>query len=245
VGSLDGRVAIVTGAARGIGAAVARQLAREGAGVVVHHRTREPEAAALVQELRDAGATATAVAADLRHRDQLSALFDAATDLGGVDIVVNNAGWSEFRPLVEITDGQVDEAMAVNFRAALWTMQESVRHMRRGGRIINVSTLGTDSPLAGQSLYTASKAALEQLTIQGAVEFAELGITVNTVCPGSTQTELFREAVPPELQRELSERSLFHRLGEPSEIAAVIAFLAGPTAGWVTGQRIVVSGGQR
>ena len=245
MGSLDGRVAIVTGAARGIGAAVARSLAREGASVVVHHRSREHEAARLVQELSQDGATLTAVAADLRKREELGAVCDAAIALGGLDIVVNNAGWSEFRPLVEITDEQVAEAMAVNFRAALWTMQESARHMRSGGRIINVSTLGTDSPLAGQVLYAASKAALEQLTVQGAVELAQLGITVNTVCPGSTQTELFREGVPAELQEELAQRSLFQRLGEPAEIAEVITFLAGPASSWVTGQRIVVSGGQR
>src|SRR5262249_55527458 len=158
--------------------------------------------------------------------------------LGGVHVLVNNAGWSEFTALGEITDAQVDEAMEVNFRAPLWAMQEAAARMADGGRIVNVSSLGTTSPLAGQTLYAASKAAMEQLTTQGAVELAERGITVNTVSPGSTRTELFREAVPPEMQAELAQRPYFKRLGEPADIASVVAFLAGPGAGWITGQRI-------
>jgi 3-oxoacyl-[acyl-carrier protein] reductase len=241
---LEGRVAVVTGAGRGIGAAIARALAADGAAVVVHHLRHGHEAAALVRELRASGRVAEAVRADLRRRDEVAALFDVAERLGGVHVLVNNAGWSEFMALGEIADAQIDEAMSVNFRAALWTMQEAAVRMADGGRIVNISTLGTTSPLAGQTLYAASKAAMEQLTTQGAVELAVRGITVNTVSPGSTRTELFREAVPFDMQSQLAQRPYFKRLGEPSDIASVVAFLGSADAGWITGQRIVVSGGQ-
>lgn len=239
------RIAIVTGGARGIGAAVVRRLAAQGVATVVHYRSRETEVRALIAELTGAGATAVAVRGDLRERSDVLGLFDAARELGGLNILVNNAGWSEFSPLGEITDIQVGDAFAVNFRAPLWTIQLAKEMMKPGGRIINISTLGTSSPSPGQSLYAASKAALEQLTLQGAVELAPAGITINSVCPGSTATELFLSAVPAQLQEELKRRPLFGRLGRPCDIAGVVAFLASEDAGWITGQQIVVSGGQR
>lgn len=241
----DGKVAVVTGGARGIGAAICRRLSHEGHRVVVHHLTRCEQARALVQQLRDAGATAIHVRADLRVRDEVASLFSRADQLGPLGILVNNAAVSEFVALPEITAEQVGQHMDVNFRGALWAMQEARCRMGPGGRIVNISSLGTTSPLDGQIIYAASKAALEQLTLQGAVEFAPLGVTVNSVCPGSTETDLFREVVPPDLAEALSARSLFGRLGQPRDVADVVAFLAGEDSRWITGQRIVVSGGQR
>lgn len=244
-GFLHGKVALVTGAARGIGAAICRRLAQDGAIVVVHYLSRDAEARALVQELRDAGTTAFDVRADLRDRQDVTSLFAEVDQLGPLGVLVNNAAVSAFVPLLDVTVAQVSLHMDVNFRGALWTMQEAMPRMKSGGRIVNISSLGTASPLEGQTIYSASKAALEQLTLQGAVECALLGITVNTVCPGSTETELFREAVPPELAEVLATRSLFGRLGQPRDVAEVVAFLASESSRWITGQRIVVSGGQR
>ena len=240
---LEGRVAVVTGSARGIGAAVSRRLAADGASVIVHYLSRREAAESLVDELRAGGGRATAVGANLTDREETAGIFRAADAWGRLDVLVNNAGVSEFVPLVEIADGQVEQHFNLNFRGALWCMQEAARRMGEGGRIINISTLGTSSPLRTQCLYSASKAAMEQLTLQGAAEFADLGITVNTVSPGSTQTELFWESVPPELHASLAARSHFGGLGQPEDIAGAVAFLASDEARWVTGQRIVVSGG--
>jgi 3-oxoacyl-[acyl-carrier protein] reductase len=183
------------------------------------------------------------VAGDLTVRNDVAGLVAAAAELGGLDILVNNAASVTYVPIAEMTDDQVDEATAVNFRGALWTMQEACRRMRDGGRIVNVSTLGTSHPVHGQALYSATKAALEQLTLVGALELAGRGITVNTVCPGATETETFRESAPPGLAEVVAKASHFQRIGRPADIADVVAFLVSDDARWVTGQRLVVSGG--
>ncbi len=238
------RTAIVTGASRGIGAAVAERLARDGFRVVVNYASDAVSAERLVATIGASGGSALAVQADVSDSQAVKALFDqtiAAFD--GVDVLVNNAGIMKLSPLGETDDASFDRQIAVNLKGSFNTMREAAKRLRDGGRIINFSTsvVGTLFPTYG--VYTATKAGVEALTSILAKELRGRNICVNAVAPGPTRTELFLQGKSPELIQQLSKAPPLERLGEPQDIASVVSFLAGPDGGWVNGQTLRANGG--
>ncbi|MFC0506549.1 SDR family oxidoreductase [Micromonospora costi] len=235
--NLNGKTAIVTGGSRGIGRAVVRRLAREGARVVFSYRENKVAADALVGELDGV----TAVRADQADPDSLDTLFAAAPD--GLDILVNNAAVNPRVPVAEMTSEDFDRVLTVNTKYPLLAMRRAAEVMRDHGRIISISTLNTVRPAPGHALYGASKAALEHITAVAAHELGSRGITVNTVSPGATDTDMLRESNPPEALLQVPAMTALGRLGRPEDIADVVAFLAGPDGRWITGQNIRATGG--
>jgi 3-oxoacyl-[acyl-carrier protein] reductase len=235
--TLAGKTAVVTGGSRGIGRAIVRRLAADGARVVFSYRQDKVAADALARE------TGNAVPIRADHEDpaSLEALFEPVA--GGLDILVNNAAVNPHAPIRDITPELFDRAMTVNAKFPLLAMRAAEPLLRDGGRIISISTLNTAVPAPGIALYCASKAALEQFTKVAAREFGPRGITVNTVSPGATDTDLLRSSNPPEALERTPALTALGRLGEPADIADVVAFLAGPDARWITGQNIRATGG--
>jgi len=234
--TLTGKTAVVTGGSRGIGRAIVRRLARDGARVVFSFREDETAAGALAQETG-----AVAVRADQANLSNLDALFEPVGD--GLDILVNNAAINPPALIRDITPELFGHVMTVNAEFPLLAMQRAEPLLREGGRIISISTLNTALPAPGLALYCASKAALEQFSKVAARELGARGITVNTVSPGATDTDLLRAANPPGALERTAAFTALGRLGAPADIADVVAFLAGPEAGWITGQNIQATGG--
>ena len=235
--TLTGKTAVVTGGSRGIGRAIVRRLAADGARVVFGYRQDKAAADALAREVGDA----VAVRADQEDPASIEVLFEPVAD--GLDILVNNAAINPHASIRDITPELFDLVMAVNAKFPLLAMRRAEPLLRDGGRIINISTLNTVLPAPGIALYCASKAALEQFTKVAAREFGPRGITVNTVSPGATDTDLLRSANPPEALERTKTLTALGRLGEPADIADVVAFLASPDARWITGQNIQATGG--
>jgi 3-oxoacyl-[acyl-carrier protein] reductase len=242
--SLDGKVAIVTGAATGLGATIAVRLAAQGASVIVDHLPEQADQAAdVVERAVAAGGKAVAVAADIADIEQIETLFTAATDhFGGVDILVNNAVLPVLKPMAEVTEEEFDRSFWVNARAPFFAMQLAARHMRDGGRIINISSHTTGLFFPRYGLYDGAKGALEQFSRVFSKEIGERGITVNVVSPGPTDTPEFRTR-PADFIASLEKMTAMGRIGKPEEIVNMIAFLASSEASWVTGQNIRVNGG--
>ncbi|WP_245651356.1 SDR family oxidoreductase [Streptosporangium amethystogenes] len=242
---LEGKAAVVTGGSRGIGRAIVERLARDGADVLFSYANAAASAGEVEWGVKEAGGSARAVQVDLGRPGAAEWLMETAEEfLGGLDILVNNAVLS-FTPIAiaETTEELYDRAMAVNAKAAFLTIRYAAGHMRDGGRIINISTLNTVRPAPGIAPYVASKGALEQLTAVAARELGGRGITVNTVSPGATDTDLLRGTNPEGVLTQVAAMTPLARLGEPSDIADVVAFLAGPDSRWLTGQNIHANGG--
>jgi 3-oxoacyl-[acyl-carrier protein] reductase len=235
--TLAGKTAVVTGGSRGIGQAIVRRLAADGARVVFSFREDKAAADALAEEIGDA----VAVQADQEDLGSLDALFEPVAD--GLDILVNNAAITAPAPIKDITPELFDKAMTVNAKFPLLAMQRAAPLLRDGGRIISISTLNTTAPGPGIALYCASKAALEQFSKVAAYELGPRGITVNTVSPGATDTDLLRASNSPAELEEATALTALGRLGTPADIADVVAFLAGPDARWITAQNIQATGG--
>jgi 3-oxoacyl-[acyl-carrier protein] reductase len=233
--TLAGKAAVVTGGSRGIGRAIVERLARDGANVVFGYRDRDAEAHAV----EAAVPTAHAVRSDLAEPGAVAALFEQAEKhLDGLDILVLNAAAPfALTPIAEVTEDEYDRIMTVNAN------QYAARHMRDGGRIIAISTMNTTAAAPGASLYIGSKGALEQFSKVAARELGGRGITVNSVSPGATDTELLRANTPPEALEALLTWTPLGRLGQPADVADVVAFLAGPDGRWLTGQNLHASGG--
>ena len=245
-GLLDGRAALVTGGSRGIGRAVVERLARDGAAVTFGFHTGERASEEVVASVMAAGGRATAVRADLAEPGAAARLWDAADEFAGpVDILVNNAGIGVVRTLAELSDEDFERVMQINLRAVFEALREAARRMPDGGRIVNVSTVNTVLPGPGISLYAASKGAVEQLTVIAAHELGERGITVNTVSPGATDTDMLREHNSSEGRETMRGMSPLGRLGQPEDVADVIAFLVGPDGRWMTAQNLRAGGGIR
>ena len=244
-GLLAGKVALVTGGASGIGKAIAIALAAEGAHVVVNHLYTPDQAAAVVAEIKSVGGSASAIAADVADRTEFEAMTGHLLgEFGQWNVLVNNAAVAITKPFGDITEADFDRSFAVNVKGTFNGLQLAWRDLADGGRIITISSSTTALMLPGYAVYDATKGAVEQLSHVLAKEFGGRGITVNTVSPGATETETYRDGKSKEFLSSLEQMSVFGRLGQPAEIATVVAFLASDPAGWVTGQNIAVDGGQ-
>jgi 3-oxoacyl-[acyl-carrier protein] reductase len=240
------RTAIVTGASRGIGAALARRLASDGFRTIVNYSASAAEAGHVVAAIQAAGGQAEAVRADVVDPAAMKALFDRSeASFGPVDVLVNNAGIpGSIAPLAQVADEDFQRLVAVNLTGAFNGMREGARRLRDGGRIINLSTSIIGHYLPAHGVYTATKAAVEAMTHTLAKELGTRGITVNAVAPGPVGTELLFAGRSEELIRRLVDDIPLGRLGEPDDIARIVAFLAGPESGWVNGQVIKANGGR-
>jgi 3-oxoacyl-[acyl-carrier protein] reductase len=241
---LQDKVALVTGGSRGIGRAVAKRLGAAGASVVVNYRSDESAAAEVVDAIERSGGNGIAVRADVSNTSDLRALFDAAeAHFGVLDIVVSNVGTARFAPLVDATDDDFDTIFATNARAGFVALREAARRLHDGGRIVAVSAGVTLTHSPGTGVYAASKAALEQLVRVLAREIGHRQITVNSVVPGAVRTDALMNGTTPDLRANTVARTPLGRLGEPGDIAEVVAFLASDAGRWITGQNIPASGG--
>lgn len=239
------KTAIVTGASKGIGAAIARQLAADGFQTVVNYASSSREAGDIVSGIEATGGRAIAVRADVADASAVTALFDRAeAEFGKVDVLVNNAGISKFSPLSEVSDEDFQQQIAINLTGTFNGMREGASRVRDGGRIINLSTsiIGHYSP--GNGVYAATKAGVEAMTHTLAKELGTRGVTVNAVAPGPIATELlFRGRSEALIQRLINDIPL-GRLGLPEEIAQIVSFLASVQSGWINGQIIRANGGR-
>jgi 3-oxoacyl-[acyl-carrier protein] reductase len=247
VSGLTGKVALVTGGSRGIGAGIARRLAVDGAKIVVNYASRNDAAEQVVADIRDNGGEAIALQADMGDLDAIHRMFaETQAHYGRLDILVNNAAVAEFLPLDALTPEHVERQFAINVYGPLFAMQEAARLFdEAGGRIINISSSITIGPAPGASIYSATKAALENLTRAYAHELGKRSITVNAVAPGTTESDMLNEVMAQDVQQRMIANTALGRLGLPEDIAAVVAFLASEDGLWVTGQIIHASGGLR
>ena len=240
--SCAGKVAIVTGASRGIGRAIAERLASDGASVVINYARSADEAQEVVKAIEEKGSKAVAVQANISQIADIRRLFQETVDrFGGLDILVNNAGVAIYKPVAEVTQEDFDKTFALNAKGTFFCLQEAVRRMADGGRIINISTGGTAMGSPGSSFYTGSKAAVEQFSKALSKEIGDHGITVNIVSPGFTDTEMLADN--PQFKEMGAKMSPLGRLGQPQDIADVVAFLVSEQGRWITGQNIQAGGG--
>lgn len=238
------KVAIVTGASRGIGAVIAKQLASEGFAVAINYASSATEASKLVVELRQAGCQALAIKADVANADDVRRMFDEVeTRFGKVDVLVNNAGTLKVLPLAQHSDELFEQNFNIHARGTFNTLREAATRLNSGGRIINFSSSTVGMNLPGYAVYIASKAAVESLTQVFAKEMRGRNITVNAVAPGPVATELFLHGKSEEQIQSFAEMAPLERLGQPEDISRVVSFLAGPDSGWVNGQILRVNGG--
>ena len=238
------RTAIITGASKGIGAAIAKRLARDGIAVVVNYAQGRQAAEQIVAMIEAEGGRAIAVGADIGAADGLPTLFDAASQaFGGVDILVNNAGIMALSPLADVDDASFERMLSVNVGGVFRGMREGARRLRDGGRIVSFSSSVVGMYQPNYGIYAATKAAVEAMTHILAKELGPRAITVNAVAPGPIETELFMTGKSEALVKTITGMIPLGRLGQPEDIAGLVSFLAGPDSGWVNGQIIRANGG--
>jgi 3-oxoacyl-[acyl-carrier protein] reductase len=240
---LDGKVALITGASRGIGRGIAELLASEGARVALNYAGDDDAAREALDRVQRAGVEGRSYRADVADVEAIRRLFvEVERDFGGLDIFVANAGRGAIKPLVDITEDDFERVFSLNVRGTFFCLQEAARRVRAGGRIVVISSAITRIRGSGTSLYAASKSAVECFASALSKELGARGVTVNAVSPGYTEAGGL-ERVPAEFRERGKAASPLGRLGTPNDIAQVVAFLAGPHGGWITGENICVTGG--
>ncbi len=238
------RVAVVTGGSRGIGRETVRRLAADGYAVVVGYAGNRELAEAAVKDAVAAGGTAVPVRADVAEEEQVAALFDTAeTEFGGVDAVVHAAGRLALAPVAELDLAELDALHRTNIRGTFVVAQQAARRVRGGGALVTFSTSVVGMALPGYGAYSASKGAVESLTMILARELRGRDVTVNAVAPGPTATDLFFEGKDEETVARLAAQPPLERLGTPADVAEVVAFLVSPAGHWVNGQVLRANGG--
>lgn len=241
------KVALITGAATGIGRAIAVRLAKDGIAIAVNYIGNPTQADEVVNAIKEAGGTAVAFQANVSVVAEIVKLFDNVTnEFGGIDIVVANAGIAKMGiPIVDVTEEDFDRINAVNYKGTYFVLQQAARHVRNGGRIIQISSSSSLYPAAGLGIYSPSKAAGKVLTEILAQELGPRQISVNSVFPGPTRTPLMEKEASKEEMERIAQNMNLGRMGEPEDIAGVVAFLAGPEGAWINGQQIIANGGGR
>jgi 3-oxoacyl-[acyl-carrier protein] reductase len=241
---LEGKVALVTGGSRGIGAAITLRLAADGAKVAVNYNNDKGAAEKIVAEATGLGAKAVAFKANVSSAEDTNRLIEEVTKaLGKIDILVNNAGVYAVKPIEEVDAEHYTHLFDVNVKGVILTTVAALKKMSDGGRIISISSLAAKGTMPGSSVYSATKAALETLTRIWAQELGKRRITVNAVAPGTTATDMLEQGLPEELKQMITAKTALGRIGQPEDIADVVAFLASDDARWVTGHSISCDGG--
>ena len=238
------RAAIITGASRGIGAAIAERLAQDGFSVVVNYAGKEAEASALANKINAAGGRAITVLADVSRPVEVVRMFDVTEkEFGGVDVLVNNAGIMTLSTIAAADDAMFDRIIAVNLKGTFNGLREAAKRLRSGGSIINFSTSVIGVRLPTYGIYAAAKSAVETLTAILSNELRGRSVTVNAIAPGPTATDLFLHGKSQELIDHMAKMNPLERLGTPQDIAAAVSFLAGPDGSWINGQVLRANGG--
>lgn len=242
--SNENKVALVTGASRGIGAAIAERLAKDGFTVVINYSGNAAPAEELAQAIEQAGGKALTAKADVSDPEAVRRMFDAAESaFGGIDVLINNAGIMMLSSIADADDANFDRQIAVNLKGTFNTLREAAKRLRDGGRIVNFSTSVVGLKLETYGVYAATKAAVETMTAIMAKEMRGRNITVNAVAPGPVATDLFLNGKSEELIARMSKMNPLERLGTPEDIAAAVSFLVGPDGGWINGQTLRANGG--
>lgn len=242
---LEGKVALITGSSRGIGAAIAERLGQDGASVVVNYVRAHREAEDVAERVRRAGVRAMVAKADVADPMQAARLVeDAVKEMGRLDILVNNAAMVNKGSMGAIDPATVRAQLATNVEGVIATVQAAIAHLPSdGGRVINISSLIVSHPLSGMTVYAAAKGAMDAMTRVWAKELGPKGVTVNAVAPGPVQTDLMRENLDDATRAIFIQRTSLGRIGMPDDVADVVAFLASNDARWVTGQVLAATGG--
>lgn len=244
--SLANKTALVTGASKGIGAAVAKKLAAQGAAVIVNYASNGEDAGRVVSEIESSGGKAIAVKADVANAADVTRLFEEARQaFGPIDILVNNAGIYKFDTVETITQEAFHEQFNTNVLSIFLTTQQALLHFASGGSIVNIGSVVSHNPLVSTSLYSATKAAVDTLSLTMARELGGRNIRVNVVAPGAVETQGTHTAgiIGSDLEKNIVAGTPLGRIGQPEDIANVVAFLVSDESGWITGERISVSGG--
>lgn len=240
----NGKVAIVTGASRGIGASIAQRLGRDGFTVIVNYAGSAKSAEDVVARIEAAGGRATTAQADVSDAAAVARMFESAeAAFGGVDVLVNNAGIMKLATIADSDGALFDSQIAINLKGTFNTLREAGKRLRNGGRIVNFSTTVVGLRLETYGVYVATKASVEAMTAVMSKELRGRSITVNAVAPGPTATGLFLDGKSPELIERMSKMNPLERLGTPDDIASAVAFLTGPDGGWINGQVLRANGG--
>jgi len=240
---LEGKVAIVTGASRGIGRAVAETLGRQGAAVMVNYASSTEAAEEVISAIRASGSRAEALKLSLDAAQPVRDLFAATlATFSRVDILVINAALATFGPITSVTEADFDAMFAVNVKASFFAFQEAAKHMSDGGRIVSISAALTRVGYDNTLMYAGTKGALEQFTLAASKELGKRGIVCNIVSPGATHTDLYYGLASDAAREIAKQRSPFKRLAEPQDIADVVAYLVSDGARWVSGQNIRANG---
>lgn len=241
---LAGKVALVTGGSRGIGAAIALRLAEDGATVAVNYVSSKDSADKIVDQITQLGSKAAAFQANVSNEEDSKRLIqEIKKSFGKIDILVNNAGVHASSPIQETDISQYDKLFGVNVKGVIATTIAALENFADGGRIINISSGAARVSMPGASLYSATKSALDTLTRIWAQDLGVRKITVNGVAPGTTATDMFEQAMPEEMKKAFIAKTALGRIGEPKDIADVVAFLASDDSRWVTGHTIAADGG--
>jgi len=240
--NLKGKVILITGASRGIGADMALALAQQGAKLIINYANSAHEAEKIAAGIKENGGTAIVVKADVSRENEVEALFDQAIKaFGKIDVLINNAGIMHTKPLKEYTEAEFDQHFDINVKGTFFALKQAATKLADNGIIINVSSTATRTMLPGYAIYSSTKSAIDQMTRVFSKEIGR-GISVNAIAPGPTRTELFLNGKSAELLTSIAASNAFNRIAEPADITKVVLFLASDDSKWISGQIIAANG---